>query len=157
MVHQLDSLCLQFYPKLRLMRWEWHGPMSLARFQVAFSKMLVFASQHMPNRWLIDLAHMPPLGIDEQEWLSDMWLPCAQNLSLRHLAVVLPGNLHNQLVIENVLQDGRQYFNANMQFFADTTTGLDWLTGSAKLMLDLEQEWQEAHVGQWQMRVTHCR
>ena len=146
MIHNLDSLCLQFYPKLRLMRWEWRGPMSLGRFQVAFSKMLVFASQHTPNRWLIDLAHMPPLGLDEQEWLSEMWLPCAQKLPLRHLAVVLPGSLHNQLVIENVLQDGQQYFNANMQFFADVTTGLDWLTGSAQLMLHLEQEWQAAQV-----------
>lgn len=146
MICNLDSLCLQFYPKLRLMRWEWRGPMSLGRFQLAFSRMLVFASQHTPNRWLIDLATMPPLGIDEQEWLSEMWLPCAQNLSLRHLAVVLPNSLHNQLVIENVIQDGRQYFNANMQFFADSTTGLDWLTGSAQLMLDLEREWQAAHI-----------
>jgi hypothetical protein len=132
------------------MRWEWRGPMSLSYFQVAFSKMLVFALQHTPNRWLVDLSTVPPLGLDEQEWLSEIWLPCAQNLPLRHLAVVLPGSLHNQLVLESVIQEGQQYFNANMQFFADTTTGLDWLTGSAQLILDLEQEWQAAHVGHLQ-------
>jgi len=126
--------------------------MSLRLFQIAFGELLVFSLQQESSRWLVDLAAMPPLGLDEQEWLSELWLPCAKFLPLRHLALVLPTNLHNQLIIENVVHDGQQYFSTHTQFFSDTTAALDWLTGSDQLIADLECEWQVARTVHWQAR-----
>jgi hypothetical protein len=149
MIRNLDSLCLQFIPELQLLRWEWRGPMSLRLFQIALGELLIFSIQQESSCWLVDLAAMPPLGLDEQEWLSELWLPCAKFLPLRHLALVLPFNLHNQLIIESVVHDGRQYFNARTQFFSDTAAALDWLTGSDALITNLEHEWQAAHSVHW--------
>ncbi|MBC8083616.1 MAG: hypothetical protein H7Z21_10425 [Hymenobacter sp.] len=154
MIRLLDSLCLQYHPKLRLLRWEWYGPMSLGRFQLAFGELLLFSSQHGANRWLVDSAGMPPLGCEEQAWLSEFWLPRVRHLPLRHLALVLPDGLHNRLVVDSVISDGRQYLSVNVQFFSDAPAALDWLTGSEALMLEMEREWQAAHAirrqsGQW--------
>lgn len=145
MIRILDSICIQFYPRLRLLRWAWHGPMSLPRFQLALDELMVFSVQQGANRWLIDSASLPPVGLDEQEWLSGAWLPSAERLGLRHLALILPADIHNQLIVENVIGDGQRYVKANVQFFSDTPTALDWLTGSAALMQDLELEWHAAH------------
>ncbi len=104
-----------------------------------------FSLEQGANRWLVDSASLPPLGLDEQAWLSELWLPCAEHLKLRHLALVLPGDVHNQLIVENVISDGQRYVKANIQFFSDTSTALDWLTGSATLMRAMELEWHIAH------------
>ncbi|HEX8428764.1 hypothetical protein [Hymenobacter sp.] len=145
MIRILDSICIQFYPRLRLLRWAWHGPMSLSKFQLAFGELMVFSLQQGANRWLIDSASLPPLGPDEQAWLSDFWLPCTEHLGLRHLALVLPGDVHNQLIVDSVISDGQRYVKANIQFFSDASTALDWLTGSTTLMRDMELEWRAAN------------
>ncbi|MDF7814498.1 hypothetical protein [Hymenobacter sp. YC55] len=154
MIRILDSLCIQFYPKLRLLRWAWHGPMSLSKFQLAFGELMIFSLQQGANRWLIDSASLPPIGPDEQAWLSDLWLPCAEHLGLRHLALVLPGDVHNQLIIESVISDGQRYVKANLQFFSDALSALDWLTGSPTLVGDMELEWSAAQTV-WQQSGSH--
>ena len=105
---------------------------------------MIYSLQQGANRWLIDSASLPPIGPDEQAWFSDLWLPCAEHLGLRHLALVLPGDVHNQLIIESAITDGQRYVKANIQFFSDTLSALDWLTGSPKLMHDMELEWNAA-------------
>lgn len=82
--------------------------------------------------------------------MSDLWLPCAEHLGLRHLALVLPSDVHNQLIVESVISDGQRYMKANIQFFSDTATALDWLTGSPKLMSDMELEWEAANISRRQ-------
>jgi hypothetical protein len=150
MICLLDSLCIQFYPRLRLLRWQWQGPMSLPLFQLAFGELLMFSLQHSANRWLIDSSSMPALGIEEQAWLSELWLPCARTMPLRHVGWVLPEGIHNQLIVDSVINDGRRYLNANVQFFSDTPAALDWLTGSDSVVLELEREWQAAYATQRQ-------
>lgn len=147
MIRVLDSLCLQLHPALHLLRWEWRGPMSLPRFQVAFNQLLEYSIEYKTRRWLVDAAVMPPVGSSEQAWLSEEWLPqvAQQGLALANLALVLPTSLHNHLVVESVLNDGRRYLTTNVQFFSDTTSALDWLTPSPSVLFALEDEWRMAH------------
>lgn len=121
--------------------------MSLPRFQLAFNQLLEYSVEHKIRRWLADAAIMPPVGSSEQAWLSEEWLPqvAQRGLMLSNLALVLPTSLHNHLVVESVLNDGRRYLNTNVQFFSDTTSALDWLTQSPTTMFALEDEWRAAH------------
>ncbi|UYZ61932.1 hypothetical protein [Hymenobacter weizhouensis] len=95
--------------------------------------------------WLADIAHLPLVSIDEQAWLSDVWLPQFAGLAVRTVALILPLGLHNQLVLESVLADSRRYPCAEIQFFSDIPAALDWLTGSALLAEQLERQWEQAH------------
>ncbi|GAB3300274.1 hypothetical protein [Hymenobacter tenuis] len=87
---------------------------------------------------------MPPVGIDEQAWLSEVWLAQFASLRVRHLALIQPAGLHNQLVVENLLADGCRQVRADVQFFSDSAGALDWLLPSALVISGVEQEWQQA-------------
>lgn len=154
MIRVLDSLYVQVHSGLSLLRWEWRGPMSLPRFQVAFNQLLAYSLRYKVQRWLADTASMPPVGNSEQTWFSDEWLPQAEQqglgLGLKSFALVLPTNLHNQLALESMLADGRRYWSIDVQFFSDTTTALDWLTKSSAVITALEDEWRAAHTTGWQ-------
>lgn len=88
---------------------------------------------------------MPLLGMDEQAWLSDVWLEQFLTLGVQHLAFIQPPNLHNQLIVETMLSEGQRHAKINFQFFSDIPAALDWLTrSSASLIEVLEYEWQAA-------------
>lgn len=144
MVHAFDSLQIQLEPTLQLLRWDWAGPMHTAGVPAAFERLLVCSRQHHVRRWLADVSNLPLVTTDEQAWLSGVWLPQFLLLPIRTLALVLPINLHNQLVVESLLADGRRRVRADVQFFSDIPAALDWLTPSAVTAEQLENEWEQA-------------
>lgn len=139
----LNSLRLQLHAPLHLLRWEWHGPMSLGAFQTSFDQLLTYCLRHGVTHMLADTGSMPPVGSDEQAWLSEVWLPRARSLRLDYLALILPANLHNLLVIENIVYDVGFYLSARIQFFSEGFSALDWLTHASEHIGCLEQEWQQ--------------
>lgn len=144
MVCALESLFVQIEPSLELMRWDWRGPLTQAGFERAFEQLLECSHRYGIRRWLADVSRLPLVGTDEQAWLSEHWLPRFMLLGVHTVALVLPVSLHNQLVVESVLADGRRRFRAEIQFFSDVPAALDWLTASTdSLVADLEQAWQQ--------------
>ena len=130
---------------LRLLRWQWRGLTLHGQFQQAFSYLLQASEQLRVRRWLMDTTTLPQIGIDEQAWLSEEWLPQFARLPISEVAIILPDSLYNQLVIETVLADGQQYECGEIQFFANATEALDWLTNSSGRGPELELEWQQQH------------
>lgn len=143
MIHASTSLATQWAPALHLLRWDWQAPLSAAGFQAAFNRLLLQSRQLRVTRWLADVSQAPVVGFEEQAWLSETWLPAFAELPVRTVALVLPASLHNQLVVENVLADGRRLVQAEIQFFSDVVSALDWLTESdEQLAGQVEREWQ---------------
>lgn len=145
MFFAFDSLLVQVEPSLQLIRWEWQGAISLAGFQQAFSELMRCAATYGVTRWLADVSHMAPVGPDEQQWLSETWLEQFVALNASHIAVMLPVTVHNQLVLEALIADGRRQSSADVQFFSDIPAALDWLTSAAPLAHQLEQQWQQRY------------
>ncbi|MCB2409340.1 hypothetical protein [Hymenobacter lucidus] len=143
-----DSLFLHHDQGLRLLRWQWHGSMSSEQFRTAFYYLLEISDKQKIRRWLVDTTTMPVVGIDEQTWLSETWLPRFAKLQVTDVAIILPANMHNQLVIETVLADGQRYECGEIQFFSDITSSLDWLTNSSGRGPELELEWQQQYAGE---------
>ncbi|WP_188557916.1 hypothetical protein [Hymenobacter glacieicola] len=129
-------------PTLQLLRWEWYGPTSTGEFQAVFKKLVVYSKRHQVTSWLADVSRMAPVGTDEQAWLSEAWLAEFATVGIQSIALILPLGLHNQLVVENVLTDGRRYVRAEVQFFSDIPAALDWLAPTAAQAQALEQQWE---------------
>ncbi|GGF16836.1 hypothetical protein [Hymenobacter cavernae] len=128
------------------MRWQWQGPLSLLRFQMALERLLLFSRQNKARQWLVDISKMPPLGNDEQAWLSQRWVAQFARCGIQNLALMLPDDLHNQLAMEHVLDSGRCYTQVNVQFFGDFPAALDWLSKSSDDVQRLEHEWFAARL-----------
>lgn len=141
MVYIQDALHLQIQADLRFLRWQWQGPVQLAGFQEAFDQLLTYSVRHGITHMLADTSTMPPVGADEQAWLSEEWLPRSRCLPLRQLALVLPCSLHNQLVVENVIHHARFYLHAHVHFFSDSHSAFDFIMGGCSGAAGLEQEW----------------
>ncbi|MFD2785854.1 hypothetical protein [Hymenobacter rubripertinctus] len=125
--------------------------MHTAGIPAAFERLLAYSQQYQVRRWLADVSNLPLVNTDEQAWLSETWLPRFKALPIRTLALVLPINLHNQLVVEALLVEGRPQPRANVQFFSDIPAALDWLTPSALVAGRMENEWQQA-LPEWDNR-----
>jgi hypothetical protein len=138
-----NSLFLHVDQELRLLRWQWHGPITSAQFQSSFFHLIEVSSKQRVKRWLVDTTGMPIVGIDEQAWLSETWLPLFAQLHVLDVAIILPSSMHNQLVVETVLADGKRFECGEIQFFSDITSALDWLTNSSGRGPELEREWAE--------------
>ncbi|MBX0292704.1 STAS/SEC14 domain-containing protein [Hymenobacter sp. HSC-4F20] len=143
MFFEFGCLWVHVEPTLRLLRWEWKETVSSEDFQVAFKSLLAYSNSHQVKNWLADISHMPSVGTDEQAWLSETWLEQFAALGIEHIAFIQPVNLHNQLVLESVLTDGRRYLRTEVQFFSDILAALDWLTPSPCQAEHLEQQWKE--------------
>ncbi|RSK30224.1 STAS/SEC14 domain-containing protein [Hymenobacter metallilatus] len=125
------------------MRWDWQGSITNSSFRAAFEHLVHYSRQQHVKRWLADVSNLPLVGIDEQGWLSEHWLPRFATLHIREVALVLPVSLHNQLVVESILADGRRHSRADIQFFSDVPAALDWLTNANETLVEhLQQEWQ---------------
>jgi hypothetical protein len=147
MVCSFGSVCVQVASHGQLLRWKWastdSGPNE--QFYQSFEKIVTLSRDHQATQWLADISAMPPVGIDEQQWLSESWIMQFVLLGVKKVAVIEPSSLHNQLAIESVLADGRRYVQADVQYFPDTESALDWLTWSdTQAIQELEQEWQGA-------------
>ena len=151
MVRAFGALLVQQEPSLQLLRWAWAGPLHTVGLRPAFEQLLTCSRGYKVRCWLADLSGLPPVSTDEQAWLSEVWLPQFALLQVRALSLVMPVDLHNQLVVENLLHDGRRQFQADVQFFSDTAAALDWLTSSETVAEQLEATWQQALPG-WQAR-----
>jgi hypothetical protein len=138
-----DSLFIHYDKGLRLLRWQWRGPMTTGQFQQAFYYLLEISDQQRIRRWLMDAADMPIVGIDEQAWLSETWLPRFARLAVSEIAIILPSSLYNQIVVETLLAEGRQYECGEIQFFSDPMGALDWLANSYERAVELNQDWEE--------------
>ncbi|WP_345116841.1 hypothetical protein [Hymenobacter algoricola] len=128
---------------MNLLRWQWRGSLDLDKFIKSFDYLAAFSQQHKVTRWLADTSDMPLVGIDEQVWLGEQWLPQFVELGVKKIGLVLPLSLHNVLVVEHLMFDAQHYTPSNVQFFSDTLAALDWLTDSAPRIGMLEQEWQQ--------------
>ena len=143
MVGVFGSVCVQVSPHGQLLRVKWQGAASYESFQQSFEMIVAASRDHRVTQWLADISAMSPLGINEQKWLSESWLVQFAALGIHRIALIEPNSLHNQLVIESVLADGRRHTHADIQFFADVHAALDWLTMSDTGVIEtLEQEWK---------------
>ncbi|OUJ73781.1 hypothetical protein BXP70_12450 [Hymenobacter crusticola] len=108
---------------------------------MALERLLLFSRQYKIRQWLVDISQMPPLGNDEQAWVSQRWVAQFARIGVSNLALMLPDDLHNQLAMEHILDSGRCYTQLNVQFFADFPAALDWLSKTPEDVQRLEKEW----------------
>jgi len=145
MIQALDSVLIQYTTSPRLLRWQWHGPVTDQLVITAFDTLLKFARPRQPYYWLADVSNMSPIGTNAQQWLNETWLPHFSRLRGTKLAIILPQNIHNQLVLETILSNPRYGGTCDVQYFSDTASALDWLVdGNDFCLAAIESEWSKA-------------
>ncbi|GAB2947184.1 hypothetical protein GCM10027048_10270 [Hymenobacter coalescens] len=139
-----DFVCVQHDWNRGLLRHRWNGVerfAGLSLFQSVHESLLDLAVQHRATSWLVELS-AAPLNVEDQLWLEKSWIPSLAGTDVRRLAVVAD-DAYNLMVLEGLLPVGHHSLQRMLQFFADPTTALEWLTGSGAAAEELQQEWEE--------------
>jgi hypothetical protein len=111
---------------LRLWRRELHDAQQLPDVLTA---MLAGVARHKAQQLLLNLQKLPPLTLALQEWLQTTWLPQLRRSGIRRLAVLLPSDVYNMMVVEGLLWTStRHTLPYEVQYFTETSAALDWLS-----------------------------
>jgi hypothetical protein len=139
-----DFVCIQHDWNRGLLRHRWNGVerfAGLSLFQSVHESLLDMAMTHHATSWLVELS-AAPLTVEDQQWLEETWIPSLSGTDVRRLAVVAD-DAYNLMVLEGLLPVDKPGLQRMLQFFAEPTTALSWLTGSDDVAEELQQEWQE--------------
>jgi hypothetical protein len=79
------------------------------------------------QQWVLDLRRLPPLPQLVQQLLAEQWLHRIQQPSVRKVAIILPRDEYNMLVLECLLPFTPPHDWPEIQFFSDFASCWHWL------------------------------
>ena len=122
-------LIIRYNCRLRLLRL-WRRDLPDARqLPDVLAVMLAAVARHNARQLLLNLQKLPPLDLMLQEWLQSTWLPQLRRSGIRRLAVLLPSDVYNMMVVEGLLwTTTRHTLPYEVQYFTETAAALDWLS-----------------------------
>ena len=116
------------------------------RFAGVLKQIMDFSTRHDVHSWLMNIDWLPPLGPAEQEWILSGWFPAMAYTPVRHLALVLPLDLHNQMVAVTPMHLPGLAMSFELHFFADDASAFAWLLEQAPNREALWQEWTQSQL-----------
>ncbi|RSK46307.1 hypothetical protein [Hymenobacter perfusus] len=110
---------------LRLWRREMRDAVHLP---AVLEVMLTAVARYKARQLVLNLQKLPPFSLKMQEWLQTSWLPRLRVSGIRRLAVLLPADVYNMMVVEGLLWTSTRYaLPYEVQYFTETAAALDWL------------------------------
>ena len=104
--------------------------------------MLAAIARYKARQLILNLQKLPPLSLVLQEWLQTNWLPRLRLSGIRRLAVLLPADVYNMMVVEGLLWTStRRALPYEVQYFTETAAALDWLSDAE--LPSSEQDWMQ--------------
>ncbi|GAB2772649.1 hypothetical protein HNQ93_000797 [Hymenobacter luteus] len=122
-----------------MLRFWW--PEAVESFQVAslLTDVLKTVRRYQAHQLLLDLRQIPLLDAESQRWVEASWLPRLRSCSLRRLALLLPTDTYNRLVVESLLWvSAHESLPYEVQYFTELPAALDWLTNSEVATADAD-------------------
>ncbi|WP_426493436.1 hypothetical protein [Hymenobacter sp. 102] len=111
---------------LRLWRGEIHNAVQLIG---VLNMMLAAVQRHQARQLLLNMQHLPPFDQPLQEWLQTNWLPRLRRSGIHRLALLLPQDVYNRMVIEGLLWNStRKSLPYEVQYFTELEAALDWVS-----------------------------
>ncbi len=138
------ELCVQYDEGLDVVRAAWVGGRNMRSFREAFSKLQKLLAHRGVGRVLLDLNALPEISVYDQLWLSTVFMPSVLILPLRQVVIALsPKNVYNHQVIEGLLLAVHLLIRFDVQFFAQSDAGMQWLTDYSPRLPVLQWEWSQ--------------
>ncbi|UOQ78778.1 hypothetical protein MUN84_09715 [Hymenobacter sp. 5516J-16] len=124
-------LTFRYNVRHSLLRFWWQQPDNMDDLPRLLTRLLKAVRRYQAQQLLLDLRPLPPLNQQVQQWLQTSWLPRLRQCGLQRLALLLPTNTYNMIVVESILWTSTQeHLPYEVQYFTELPAALDWLTNS---------------------------
>lgn len=102
--------------------------------------LLAAVSKYQARQLLLNMQQLPPISPETQTWLQANWLPRLRQSGVARLAVLLPAEVYNRMVVEGLLLASvQQVLPYEVQYFSELSATLDWLLDAE--LPSQEQDW----------------
>lgn len=107
---------------------EWDGYATSRQFKEGTELMLDTLVKNNTFKVLADIKDMTLIGMDDQHWLENNFIPRAAQSGFRALAIIRPDSYFNKVAVESVSYK----VDTNMlriNFFDSAASAREWLAG----------------------------
>lgn len=105
---------------------EWRGYATSAQFREGTELMLRTLIENNSSKVLADIRDMVIIGMSDQAWLDNDFLPRALHSGFQTIAIVKPNSYFNKIAVESVsYKVDKEKLTIN--FFDDRDAAIDWL------------------------------
>ncbi len=91
-----------FQPLTATVVMEWKDYATSEQFRAGTELMLEILVQNKSHKVLADIEDMTIIGIEDQKWLENNFMPRAIGAGFRQLAIVTPKSYFNKVAVESV-------------------------------------------------------
>lgn len=138
MTYNYPSTATVIYHKdLSMIQYIWRGHVSSSEYRKALDKILRIARKEKATYWLSDQTHATTLDLTDQHWTTDVWMPKIFKTQLRKLAILLPHDIYNNMVLEDFIQQAEGRCPFEIQFFSDAESAIEWFHEPVPVQLPL--------------------
>lgn len=81
---------------------EWHGYATSKQFKDGTELMLNTLIKHGASKVLADIRDMTLIGMEDQQWINEVFLPRATKFGFKAIAIIKPRNYFNKIAVETI-------------------------------------------------------
>ena len=105
---------------------EWHGYATSRQFKEGTELMLNTLIKYNGSKVLADIRDMTLIGMEDQQWINDVFLPRATKFGFRAIAIIKPRSYFNKIAVETIsYKVDKEKLTIN--FFDDIDEAKEWL------------------------------
>ena len=107
---------------------EWHGYATSRQFKDGTELMLNTLIKHGASKVLADIKDMTLIGMEDQQWINEVFLPRATKFGFKAIAIIKPHNYFNKIAVETISYKVDKE-NLTINFFDNIEEARGWLKG----------------------------
>lgn len=111
----------------RCVHTEWKAFVAGEQVRTVQNKGLELLIAKRTNRWLGDLREAKVLNKQDQDWISENWLPRAFAAGLRYSAYVVPKSLLAQMSLKAIVSKDKDEKHPERAYFDNLEEAKKWL------------------------------
>jgi hypothetical protein len=81
---------------------KWHGYATSRQFKEGTELMLNTLIKHNCYKVLADIRDMTLIGMEDQQWINDVFLPRATKFGFKAIAIIKPRSYFNKIAVETI-------------------------------------------------------
>lgn len=93
---------IYFEESLNAVVMEWDGYATSNQFREGTELMMNVLIKHKASKVLADIKDMVLIGMEDQKWLDEVFLPRAIKFGFKTIAIIRPDSYFNKVAVESV-------------------------------------------------------
>ena len=121
-----ETYNIYFDPEINAVVMEWNGYATSKQFKEGTELMLNTLIKNNCSKVLADIKDMKIIGMEDQQWLNEEFLPRATTFGFKAIAIIKPDYYFNKVAVESISYKADKN-KLTINFFDNREEAKEWL------------------------------